>query len=181
VSFSTGSDFLGEETRKQRRNLDIVAVLSALVVVLNLVPNRISAVGVDFGETKKQNFLILLLIFDLWFVVIFAIYAASDLVRIHMSLEQEGREAQLLQEQEEPRTELIRDRLMKAREAPDEEVPQIAADILAQINQLSLERLRQRSYETVHRIGRLRVVVDIFLPVVLGIAAAVLLIVKLLA
>jgi hypothetical protein len=72
-------EFLREETRKQRRNLDIVAVLAGLVVILNLVPNRISAVGIDFGETRKQTFLILLLVFDLWFSLVFAIYAAGDL------------------------------------------------------------------------------------------------------
>jgi hypothetical protein len=54
-----GQDFLHEETRKERRNLQIVAVIGLLVVALNLVPNRISAVGVDFGEAKKQSFLII--------------------------------------------------------------------------------------------------------------------------
>jgi hypothetical protein len=92
-------EFLREETRKQRRNLDIVAVLAGLVVFLNLVPNRISAVGIDFGHTRKHTFLILLLTFDLWFLIVFAIYAAGDLARLHMSLEQEGREARLLAEQ----------------------------------------------------------------------------------
>jgi hypothetical protein len=172
-------EFLREETRKQRRNLDIVAVLAGLVVFLNLVPNRISAVGVDFGHTRKHTFLILLLAFDLWFLIVFATYAAGDLARLYMSLEQEGREAQLLAEQEEPRTELIRDRLMRAREAPDEEVEQIAADIFAQIGQLSVERLRGRTYEAIRRIGRMRLVVDIFIPIVLGIGAAGLLIWKL--
>jgi hypothetical protein len=54
-------EFLREETRKQRRNLDIVAVVAGLVVFLNLVPNRISVVGIDFGHTRKHTFLILLL------------------------------------------------------------------------------------------------------------------------
>lgn len=101
-------EFLREETRKQRRNLDIVAVLAGLVVFLNLVPNRISAVGVDFGETRKQTFLILLLVFDVWFLLVFAIYAASDLAALFPSLKQEGREAQLLQDGEEPRHQLKR-------------------------------------------------------------------------
>jgi KaiC/GvpD/RAD55 family RecA-like ATPase len=68
---------------------------------------------------------------------------------------------------------------MRAREAPDEEVEQIAADIFAQIGQLSVERLRGRTYEAIRRIGRMRLVVDIFIPIVLGIGAAGLLIWKL--
>jgi hypothetical protein len=173
-------EFLRDETRKQRRNLDIVAVLAGLVVFLNLVPNRISAVGIDFGETRKHTFLVLLLLFNAWFLIVFAIYAAGDLSRLFMSLEQEGREAQILEEGEQPRYDLIRDLLRDAEhEDSDDQLNSLAAQINSQVRQLSGERLRARAYEAARRIGYMRVAVDIFVPLLLGAGAAGLLIWKL--
>jgi len=113
-------------------------------------------------------------------LIVFAIYAAGDLTRLFRSLEQEGREAQLLHEQEVPRQDLIRDRLRQAHDTDlEDQLTALATQINVRIDQLSLERVRARAYEIGRGIGYMRVVVDIFVPVLLGTVAAALLIWKL--
>jgi len=64
--------------RKQKRNVLAVSVLSILIVDAGLVPQRISALGVEFSQTDKATILRILFAANVYFAFAFLIYALAD-------------------------------------------------------------------------------------------------------
>ena len=151
----------------------MAAVIAILVVILDLVPNRISAVGVEFGPTRKQSFLWGLLVFVVWFLVRFAVYALSDFVTFRERMDVVVREEQNLDHQHSERLAWIG---KLASDAPEDLVDQVDAQVIA----LTTERLRRRTMVALSYFGWMRVVVDLLVPIGLGLAGAALLLWKLL-
>lgn len=73
-------DPMSETTRKERRALLGLSVLGVALVKVPLVPEKISALGVDFAPSNQRAFLAIYAFVVLYFLVAFAIYAFTDYV-----------------------------------------------------------------------------------------------------
>jgi len=73
-------DPLTPQSRAQHRNLLIAGSLAILVAQLNLVPTRISALGVVLQSNDRHAIRIAILIVVVYFTVVFAITAGADVL-----------------------------------------------------------------------------------------------------
>jgi hypothetical protein len=78
-------DPLCEVTRRERRMLLGVSVLSLFVAKTGLIPSKISALGVDFERTDQRAFLVLLALVVTYFIVAFALYGLTDFLAWRLS------------------------------------------------------------------------------------------------
>lgn len=74
------TDPLSEVTRKERRLLLGLSVLSTFIIKADAVPTKISALGIEFGGSDQRVFLWLLVAVLVYFTLTFAVYALSDYV-----------------------------------------------------------------------------------------------------
>ncbi len=74
------TDPLSEVTRKERKVLLGVSVLSIFIVGADAIPTKISALGIEFGAMDQQVFLWLLASVIAYFTATFVVYASSDYV-----------------------------------------------------------------------------------------------------
>jgi hypothetical protein len=80
-------DPLSEITRKERRTLLAVSALGAIMVKANIVPQKISALGIDFGEINRTVLLRSLALVVGYFLIAFILYAISDFVAWRVSIQ----------------------------------------------------------------------------------------------
>ena len=73
-------DPLSQVTRNERRFLLAVSVIGITLVKTGLVPSKISALGIEFTQTDRKSLLSIIALITIYFLVAFAIYAASDFV-----------------------------------------------------------------------------------------------------
>jgi len=71
-------DPLSEITRKERRSLLALSTLGIIMVKTGLIPERISAFGVEFSKTDQKSLLFVVAFIIVYFLVSFVIYAWSD-------------------------------------------------------------------------------------------------------
>jgi len=71
-------DPLSEVTRKERKFLLGISIISITLVKAGIVPTKFSALGVEFGKTDQQSLLWILGLITLYFLIAFFIYASSD-------------------------------------------------------------------------------------------------------
>ena len=71
-------DPLTEVTRRERRMLLAASLLALTVVHAGIVPEKISAIGVEFSKVDQRYILLLLGLVILYFMVGFFTYALSD-------------------------------------------------------------------------------------------------------
>lgn len=71
-------DPLSEVTRKERRMLMSISMLSLLVSKAGFIPNKISALGIDFGQINQQSFIYILAVIIGYFTLSFLLYSTSD-------------------------------------------------------------------------------------------------------
>lgn len=88
-------DPLSQVTRAERRTLLGVSALAILMVQSGLIPTRISALGVEFGQADQRALLSMLSLIVVYFLVAFVIYAASDLVAWRVAYHQALRERRI--------------------------------------------------------------------------------------
>lgn len=72
------ADPLSDISRRERRNLLFTSVTGILIAKTGLVPNRISALGVEFSAPAQDALVVLMAAVVLYFVFAFVIYGASD-------------------------------------------------------------------------------------------------------
>lgn len=72
------SDCLSEVTRKERRNLLGISMLSIAMTHAQLIPKRISALGVDFDQANQQRLLIIIAAIVGYYLFAFFIYGLAD-------------------------------------------------------------------------------------------------------
>ena len=70
---------LNETTRKARRNLLLASIGAFLVAKVELVPQKISALGVDFGASNQEALVQLLLLVITYFAIAFVVYVVSEI------------------------------------------------------------------------------------------------------
>jgi len=74
------SDPLSEVTRKERRNLIGSALTYIIVVKLELVPSKISALGIELSSPAQDTFLSIFALIVCYFLCAFGLYAISDVL-----------------------------------------------------------------------------------------------------
>lgn len=79
-------DPLSDVTRKERAYLLGLSAAGIVIVFTGLVPERITALGIQFAETDQRTLLRLLAAVIAYFLIAFVIYAASDYVSWHRHL-----------------------------------------------------------------------------------------------
>ena len=89
-------DPLTETTRKERRALLGASAVGIVIVKSGLVPSKINALGIEFTRTDQRALILAIGAIVTYFLVAFAIYAASDFtawrVAFHNALEEWNRE-----------------------------------------------------------------------------------------
>ena len=77
------ADPLSDVTRKERRNVLIASTVALSVVLMGLIPSKVSALGIELGAPAQKSFLVLVAALVLYFLLAFVIYGLTDLfVRI---------------------------------------------------------------------------------------------------
>jgi hypothetical protein len=71
-------DPLSETTRKERTSLLGISMLGVALVKVPLVPEKFSALGVDFSKVNQSTFVKLYALVVTYYVIAFAIYALTD-------------------------------------------------------------------------------------------------------
>jgi hypothetical protein len=79
-------DPLSETTRKERKGLLGVSVLAVIIGRLGIIPEKISALGVNFSIADKGDFLHILAAIVFYFLVAFILYAWSDILKFRLLL-----------------------------------------------------------------------------------------------
>ena len=70
---------LSSIARAERRNLLLAATLAILIAHVNLVPTRMSALGLEFAPPAQASFLVVTALVVGYFMLAFATYALADL------------------------------------------------------------------------------------------------------
>jgi hypothetical protein len=169
------TDLLSNETRRRQRNLEIVAVLTLLVLALDLVPRKISALGVELDKPDQRGILWALLIFVCAFAFAFVIYALSDLAFARERMGQVQEEIDQLELQPGERTEWIK-RLIVGDVTSQRSLTE---EIHNQVTALVVEVSRIRNLELIRVFGWLRMAVEFVVPLSLATWAVIWLAVRL--
>jgi hypothetical protein len=72
------SDPLSSETRKERRNLLAASVVGFIVATMNVIPTRISALGIELPSPARNYFLYIVIAVTVYFMVAFVVYGTTD-------------------------------------------------------------------------------------------------------
>lgn len=78
-------DPLSEITRKERRMLLSISVLSAFIAKSGLVPTKIQALGIELEQGDQRAFLIVMMLVVLYFLVAFILYGVTDFLSWRLS------------------------------------------------------------------------------------------------
>jgi hypothetical protein len=74
------SDPLSVQTRKERQLLLLVSLFSLALTKAGLLPQKISALGIEFKLANQQALLLIVLLIVVYFILALTIYAASDFI-----------------------------------------------------------------------------------------------------
>jgi hypothetical protein len=107
-------DPLSEVTRKERRALLVASVLGLVFLKTNVVPTRISALGIEFGRADQATLFSILTLVIGYFLLIFLIYATSDFLAWRLALLASVRNSMVdLQRPKKGTSRLVRDQVRK--------------------------------------------------------------------
>jgi H+/gluconate symporter-like permease len=71
-------DALSKETRKERRNVLVASLVGFAVATMDIVPAKLSALGIEFNAPAQSAFLILIASAVAYFLVAFCMYGLAD-------------------------------------------------------------------------------------------------------
>ena len=72
------ADPLSDISRKERRNLLIASTIGFAVAKMGLIPEHVSALGVEFSAPAQNSFVVLVTFTVLYFVAAFTVYGVAD-------------------------------------------------------------------------------------------------------
>lgn len=167
------TDLLSAATRRRQRNLELIAVASLLVVVLDLVPTRVSALGVELDDQRGIVWALLILVVG--FAAFFIVFALSDLARARTLMDQVQAEVDELHSNRPDRTEWITD-LAEGRRQPSHG---LVDDINEQVAAIAANVVHSRNRELLKTFGWMRLFMEFRVPLGLAVAAIIALAVRL--
>jgi len=144
-------DPLSEVSRKERKFLLGVCAISITIVETGLVPNKISALGVDFSPADQKSLLVIMALIVAYFLIAFMIYAVSDFIVWRIAFHSSVRSSlkQIAEEKNNPDNKTrAESAILESRILPE---PRFA-------------------WASIHKpISFLRALLDFLLPVILGV------------
>ena len=150
-------DPLSDVTRKERRFLLGISILSITLVKAGIVPTKLTALGVEFGKTDQQSLLWVLGLITLYFLIAFIIYASSDFLAWRLAFYQAFRES------------------LKAQDAAERKPSDLPSERLIEYERNFRMRLGNRVVFVLSGPASiLRAIFEFFLPVVVGIYTIIL-------
>ena len=147
-------DPLSDISRRERRNLLASSVVGLLAARADLVPTRVSALGVDFGLIEQRAYVWVLCAVIAYFLLAFIAYGLSDYLTWDLKYKEYLRSADIKSE----------DWSREDQDAYDE--------------RRHLEEPIQRIYERSHRVAKLRLAFEFLVPLVVSIITILFLIFK---
>ena len=181
-------DPLGEETRKERRFLLALSLISIVIVKTGLMPTKISALGVEFTPSDQVTILWVMIFLIVYALGAFVIYGFSDFVKWQASqrlvakkafserstledlLEKEAEKIIATLLEKEP--ELISQLAQQYRQDPSkirvwakETSSQFSEDVIKLLKPMFVEKY---SLTALSKVSWLRVGFDFFLPMVVS-------------
>lgn len=88
-------DPLSQVTRAERRMLLGISALSIFVTSTGLIPTKISALGVDFGQSDQRALLLVLALVVAYFLGAFVVYGLTDYLSWRVTYDESRRSAYL--------------------------------------------------------------------------------------
>ncbi len=151
-------DPLTETTRKERTSLLGVSMLGVALVKVPLVPEKFSALGVDFSKVNQGTFVKLYAMVVVYYLLAFAIYACTDYLAwrrqevINLN-EYRRKNVERMTAEKKNHDETLDDSIELAGFAPEEVRKDVPYSGLA-------------SYWLAFRVARLRAVFEFVLPLI---------------
>lgn len=97
-------DPLSDITRKERRSLLGISILSIAMVKTKLIPTKISALGIEFTGANQKTLLFLVMLIVFYYLCAFTFYGLSDFlawrIDIFEALKKAYKNAQMMEERE---------------------------------------------------------------------------------
>ncbi|MGB4345963.1 MAG: hypothetical protein WBJ21_06160 [Burkholderiaceae bacterium] len=154
----TSSDFLvdplSEISRRERRNLLVSSVLGFLTSSANLVPAKISVLGIEFGAINQSAYVYLLAAIVFYFLLAFLFMGATDYLNWELRYRQHNLEVDIADENWSREEQENHDK------------------------RRHLHREIRRIYRHSHKVAWWRVHLEFFLPLVVSAASIVSLLFK---
>jgi hypothetical protein len=168
-------DPLREVTRKERRTLLGVATTGIAVVLMGLEPKGISAFGITFDLVQYKRLLLVWGVIVLYFLVVFVIYAISDFFAFTLATFRALRKRKMDDFQDE---KVLEEKQAKLRSGAQDDMnfwAAICEGVETDEREEVYSKLTHRYHRPSQVISSLRMVVDFFLPALVGTVAIVLL------
>jgi len=163
-------DPLNPETRKARKSLLVFSFVTIIIVITGLVPEKIESMGIEFSKTDQHNMLLLLGFLIIYFLISFIVYGFADLIRLKVNIIKNFKQ-DLKDKYEEAERELS----IKEKEYPLGTYLDVGANISIIKHHVDALYKSQKGFKSFIRI---RVFLDIVLPVLISVFAAILVFIK---
>jgi hypothetical protein len=168
VADPSATDPLSEVTRQERKALLAACVIAVSIAAGGLVPGEIDALGIRLTPAQEKSLLYIIAAVIAYFVLGFTIYALSDLNR---------RKVAALQARRKVAHSI--DEAMRHYKEAEEELKAEGKDITVLMEDERFKRVASFSDQAklaqkVGAIGTLRIVFDVWLPILIGIVSAIL-------
>lgn len=154
------SDALSEITRKERRALLGVSTLCIAITHANLVPTKISALGIEADKLDQKGLLIVLALIVCYYIFAFAVYAFADMIVWRLRYDKVA-----LEDTHKQRSQAIEE-TMDGGPNEDEAAMHLSSDKYREISNRfsSLHKERRRFVALAPAISRARAIFDFLLP-----------------
>lgn len=167
------ADPLSPHTRSVRKSLLISSVVSIFIATTGLIPEKISALGIEFSRADRGSMLWVLGLVVAFLLVSFTVTAAADFAAWRMSFSAKA------WEEESQGYDNVRKSMLESRSLTDEDREELA-EIERRIGAMWRNAGHIDRYSTLERvvgpISLARVIVEFVAPLAAGISALVLLI-----
>lgn len=158
------TDPLSEVTRKERKSLLGSCVVGLAIVIGRLVPEKIQAFGITVSSSQERSLLYLLAAVLLYFLLAFGVYAWADLQRRKTIFSK-------AQSDFKPIIDKASQKLREVQESWKEfDDPEATSALFENEDFIKLSALTEQAKLAgrVSRVGTVRVVFDVALPILIG-------------
>jgi hypothetical protein len=162
------TDPLSGEARSHRRGVLITSAVALLIILLDLVPREISAVGVNLEANDQRGVVKAMMALLAYFTLMFLVYATIDF----LAWQKTRRDAKIAQTRTAQEINALTGRLEELLGAYEHDNPERRKETASQVNGLVLalvdQRLSWREFFTFRHITTIRELMDSVFPLALA-------------
>jgi len=164
---------LTEVSRKSRRNLLAVSAIVFAIAFMGLIPTKMESLGIEFSPENQNSFLIIVLFLLVYFGIAFLIDAGMDFSIWHIKLK-EGSEIVKIEESKV----LVRNAAYRRGVALNETASEEYQRFIDRQVQKEVDIALMSVVGKYKFLGYVRVIWDVFMPILVGLSAFIAMIVK---